>query len=147
MPISFLEHAYQEAEKAYQKNEVPIGCVIVQNNRIIAAAHNEKETRQDCTEHAEIRAIKLASSTLNQWRLLDCDLYSTCEPCLMCASAIIHARIKTVFYGVSDSKWGGETQFNIFSKQLFNHTIKYEYIPHEKSKTLLQQFFKEKRTA
>ena len=145
MVKSFLDHAYFEALKAYEIKEVPVGAIIVQNETIIASAYNQKETLNDCTEHAEMAVIRKASKLLQQWRLLDCDIYCSLEPCLMCATAIIHARIKNVYYGVKDNKWGGETHFNIFSQNYFNHKVNSNYIEHKKSKVLLKNFFKERR--
>ena len=142
MHSQFLDQAYKQAQKALEKGEVPIGCVITLNNKIIARAYNKKEQKNDCTAHAELLAIKKASKKLNDWRLTECILYSSCEPCAMCAAAILHARIRTVIYGVTDSKWGGESQCQLFSKKQFNHKTHHHYIEHKKSKTLLQEFFK-----
>ena len=97
----YMKEAIKEAKKASQKLEVPVGCVIVHNEKIIARAHNQKETKQDTTKHAEIIAIQKASKKLEAWRLLDCEMYVTLEPCSMCAGAIIQARIKKVHIGVN----------------------------------------------
>ena len=90
----FMKEALNEAKKAYEKLEVPVGAVIVKNGKIIARAHNEKETKFDTTKHAEILAIQKASKKLKSWRLIDCDMYVTLEPCPMCAGAIINSRIR-----------------------------------------------------
>ena len=90
----FMREALKEAQKAFVQLEVPVGCVIVKDGKIIAKAHNLKETKQDTTKHAEILAIQKASKKLQSWRLLDCEMYVTLEPCSMCAGAIIQARIK-----------------------------------------------------
>ena len=90
----FMKEALKEAKKAYEKLEVPVGAVIVSNGKIIARAHNLKESKKDTTKHAEILAIEKASKKLEAWRLLDCEMYVTLEPCSMCAGAIINARIK-----------------------------------------------------
>ena len=103
MNEKYLEIAFNEAEKAYKLNEVPIGAVIVKNNKIISKAHNLKESNMCCIFHAEIIAIKEASKKLNNWRLNDCDIYVTLDPCPMCASAIKQSRIKNVYSANSNS--------------------------------------------
>ena len=102
----FMKEALKEAKKAYDKLEIPVGAVIVRDNKIIARAHNLKELKQDTTKHAEILAIKKASKKLNNWRLTDCEIYVTLEPCPMCAGAIINSRIKKVYIGAKDLKTG-----------------------------------------
>ena len=104
MQEKFMKQALKEAKKAYEKLEVPVGAVIVKNGKIIARAHNQKETKYDTTKHAEILAIQKASKKLGSWRLIDCDMYVTLEPCPMCAGAIINSRIKNVYIGASDEK-------------------------------------------
>lgn len=141
----FWKNTFKEAQKAQLKKEVPVGCIIVHNNDIIAKAHNLKETTQDCTAHAEILAIKKAQKKLNSWRLNNCNLYVTLEPCPMCAGAILHARINTIFYATKDSRWGAETKLNMFSKQHFNHKVDHYYIEKKESLELLQNFFKQLR--
>ena len=94
MEQKFMYQALKEAEKAYNKLEVPVGCIIVKDGKIIARAHNLKETKMDTTKHAEILAIQKASKKLKSWRLIDCEMYVTLEPCPMCAGAIIQSRIK-----------------------------------------------------
>ena len=117
---TFLELAIQEAKKGETIGEVPVGAVIVKDGKVITSAHNLKETQHDATAHAEILAIKKASQILGDWRLIECEIYVTLEPCAMCASAILHARLKRVVYGVSDPKWGGETKLNLFSEKQFS---------------------------
>ena len=107
MQQKFMKAALKEAQKAYDKLEVPVGCVIVKDNKIIARAHNLKETKTDTTKHAEILAIQKASKKLKSWRLTDCDMYVTLEPCSMCAGAIIQSRLNKVYYGAYDEKTGG----------------------------------------
>ena len=102
----FMKEALKEAKKAYDKLEVPVGAIIVKDGKIIAKAHNLKETKFDTTKHAEILAIQKASKKLNSWRLLDCEMYVTLEPCSMCAGALINSRIKKVYIGTSDEKTG-----------------------------------------
>ena len=100
MNEKYMEIAYLEAKKAYKKMEVPVGAVIVKDNKVISKAHNLAETKNDCTKHAEIIAIKKASKKLKNWRLIDCDLYVTLEPCEMCKGAISLSRIKNVYFSV-----------------------------------------------
>ena len=106
MPEKFMKEAIKEAKKAYEKEEVPVGAVIVKDGKIIARAHNLKETKIDTTCHAEILAIKKASKKLNSWRLENCEMYVTLEPCSMCAGALIQSRIKKVYIGTMDYKTG-----------------------------------------
>ena len=102
----YMKQALKEAEKAYKKLEVPVGAVIVKDGKIIARAHNQKETRTATTKHAEIIAIQKASKKLESWRLIDCEMYVTLEPCSMCAGAMINSRIKKVYIGAMDEKTG-----------------------------------------
>ena len=93
----FMKEALKEAKKAYEKLEIPVGAVIVKEGKIIARAHNLKESKHDTTKHAEILAIQKASKKLESWRLIDCDMYVTLEPCSMCAGALINARIRKLY--------------------------------------------------
>ena len=123
----FMKEALKEAKKAYDKLEVPVGAVIVKDGQIIAKAHNLKETKFDTTKHAEILAIQKASKKLNSWRLLDCEMYVTLEPCSMCAGALINSRIKKVYIGTSDEKTGAVgSVFNLLEDYTFNHKVEYE---------------------
>ena len=97
MQEKFMKEALKEAKKAYKKLEIPVGAVIVKDGKIIARGHNLKETKEDTTKHAEIIAIQKASKKLSAWRLIDCEMYVTLEPCAMCAGAIINSRIKKVY--------------------------------------------------
>lgn len=144
-----MKVALKEAKKACEKLEVPVGAVIVKDGKIIAKAHNQKETKFDATKHAEILAIQKASRKLGAWRLLDCEMYVTLEPCSMCAGAIINSRIKKVYIGASDEKTGAVgSKLNLFSDYKFNHEVYYEKgILEEESKNILQQFFKKLRIA
>lgn len=145
----FMKVALKEAKKACGKLEVPVGAVIVKDGKIIAKAHNQKETKFDTTKHAEILAIQKASKKLGAWRLLDCEMYVTLEPCPMCAGAIINSRIKKVYIGASDEKTGAVgSKLNLFSDYKFNHEVDYEKgILEEEARNILQQFFKELRIA
>jgi tRNA(adenine34) deaminase len=142
----YLNLALEEAEKAASKGEVPVGAIIVLDNTVIAKAHNLKETQNDCTAHAEILAIKQAQSAMNNWRLSDCTMYSTLEPCVMCAGAILHARLKRLVFGAQDLKWGGfGTKVDLAEKGLFNHPIDIEYLNTPESENILKNFFKKMR--
>ena len=119
----YMKEAIKEAKKAAKKLEVPVGCIIVKNGEIIARAHNIKETKQDTTKHAEIIAIQKASKKLGEWRLLDCEMYVTLEPCSMCAGAMIQARIKKVYIGAKDEKTGacGSEECETILKEFFKY--------------------------
>lgn len=134
------------AYKAYLKDEIPVGAVIVKNNKIIASAYNKREKTQIATHHAEIIAIQKACKKLKSWRLDNCDLYVTLEPCPMCAGAIINARIKNLYYSVTDENSGGISRFNLLTNTL-NHTTNSFHIKEyeAQNKDLIKRFFKEKR--
>lgn len=139
----FMKEALKEAKKAYDKLEIPVGAVIVKDGKIIARAHNLKETKKDTTNHAEILAIKKASKKLDSWRLLDCEMYITLEPCAMCAGAIIQSRIKKIYIGTLDEKTGAAgSVLNVFEYQ-FNHQVEVEKgILKENCENILKDFFK-----
>ena len=143
----FMKEALKEAKKAYEKLEVPVGAVIVKNGKIIARAHNLKETKKDTTKHAEILAIEKASKKLDAWRLLDCEMYITLEPCSMCAGAIINSRIKKIYIGALDEKTGAAgSVLNLFEDYKFNHNVEIEKgILGEECEKILKDFFKELR--
>ena len=143
----FMMEALKEAKKAYDKLEVPVGAVIVKEGKIIARAHNLKETKTDTTKHAEILAIQKASRKLKSWRLLDCDMYVTLEPCSMCAGAMINSRIRKIYIGTQDAKTGAVgSVFNLFNDYTFNHKVEYEKgILKDDCEKLLKEFFKELR--
>lgn len=144
MQEKYMEIAMKEAEKAYKKNEVPVGCVIVKNNKILAKTHNLKENKHSALYHAELIAIKKVSKKLKNWRLIDCEMYITMQPCPMCASAIKQSRIKKIYYG-TDNK-----NNNISNKILNENDIneKIEIIPYileDKCKKIVQKFFEKQR--
>lgn len=143
----YMKIALKEAQKAYEKDEVPVGAIIVKNEKIIARAHNQKEEKTDTTKHAEILAIQKASKKLKAWRLEDCTMYVTLEPCTMCIGAAINARIKRLVYGASDEKTGAcGSVLNIPEEYKFNHIVEIEKnVEEEKCKEILQTFFKELR--
>ena len=139
----FMNEALKQAKKAYSKFEVPVGAVIVKDGKIIARAYNQKETKFDTTKHAEILAIQKASKKINSWRLIDCDMYVTLEPCPMCAGAIIQSRIKNVYYGTKDEKTGAiGSVLNLFEDYKFNHKPNFKSgILENECKKILQDFF------
>lgn len=140
----FMKQALKEAKKAYEKLEVPVGAVIVKDGKIIAKAHNLKETKTDTTKHAEILAIQKASKKLESWRLLDCEMYITLEPCSMCAGAIINSRIKKVYIGALDEKTGAAgSVLNLFEDYKFNHKVEVKKgVMQEECENILKDFFK-----
>ena len=143
----YMKQALKEANKAYKKLEVPVGAVIVKDGKIIARAHNQKETKTDTTKHAEILAIQKASKKLESWRLIDCEMYVTLEPCSMCAGAIINSRIKKVYIGAMDEKTGAVgSVLNLFEDYTFNHKVESETgIMKKECQETLKKFFKELR--
>ena len=147
MEEKFMQEALKEAKKAYDKLEVPVGCVIVKEGKIIARGHNLKETKKDTTKHAEMIAIQKASKKLDSWRLIDCEMYITLEPCSMCAGAIINSRIKKIYIGALDEKTGAAgSVFNLFQDYTFNHKVEVETgILKEECEKILKDFFKELR--
>lgn len=143
----FMNEALKEAKKAYDKLEIPVGAIIVKDGKIIARAHNQKETKFDTTKHAELLAIQKASKKLKSWRLIDCEMYVTLEPCSMCAGAIINSRIKKVYIGTMDNKTGAAgSVLNLFDDYIFNHKVEIETgILNDECKSILKSFFKDLR--
>ena len=143
----YMKEALKEAKKAYEKLEIPVGAVIVKNGEIIARAYNVKEEKNDTTKHAEILAIQKASKKLKAWRLNDCEMYVTLEPCPMCAGALIQSRIKKVYIGALDEKTGAcGSVLNLLEDYKFNHQVEIEKgICKEECVKILKDFFKELR--
>ena len=143
----YMSEALKEAQKAFDGDEVPVGAVIVHKARIIARAHNQIKLLRDPTAHAEMIAITQAASYFNNERLLGAVLYSTIEPCSMCAGALVLARIKRVVYGSDDPKTGGcGSVFNIINNKRLNHRVELQKGVLEKDcACLLKEFFKKKR--
>ena len=141
----WMFYALKEADKAFNLDEVPIGSVIVNNNRIIGRGFNQIESLKDSTAHAEIIAITSASNSIGDWRLNNCSIYVTKEPCIMCIGAIINARIEKVYYGISDIENGFRLGENSI-KSKYSH-LKYikGNILKEESKKIIQDFFLKKR--
>jgi tRNA(adenine34) deaminase len=143
----FMRLALREAERALEHDDVPVGAVVVHDGEVAGAAHNERELRQDPTAHAELLAIREASRALGRWRLLDCVLYVTLEPCAMCAGAIVLARVPRVFYGASDPKAGAAgSVLDVLDEPSLNHRPQVEAgLLAEESAALLRDFFGERR--
>lgn len=143
MEEKFMNEALKEARKAYEKLEIPVGAVIVKNGKIISRAHNLKETKQTATAHAEILAIQKANKKLNNWRLIDCDMYVTLEPCSMCMGAIISSRIKNIYIGTLDQKKEEKIDIQKY-KEEYDVNIKYGICGAE-CESILKEFFKDLR--
>jgi len=143
----FMQEALKEARVAFEKDEVPVGAVIVHENRIIARAHNQIRTLKDPTAHAEMIAITQAASSLGNERLLGASIYVTIEPCSMCAGALILSRVKRIIYGADDPKTGAcGSVLNIASHRKLNHRIKVtKGVLREECSKILQEFFQSKR--
>lgn len=147
MNEKYMKIAIKEAIKAKKNDDVPVGAIIVLDNKIISRGHNMKEKKQCPTQHAEIIAIEKAAKKLKTWHLDDCILYVTMEPCLMCAGAIIQSRIKKIVYGTKNYKFGYVDSIDkILSSKKNNHIVKIENgVLENETKTLIQDFFKNKR--
>ena len=146
MEEKFMLEALKEAKKAYEKEEIPVGAVIIKDGKIIAKAHNLREKKESAIAHAEILAIEKANKKLNSWRLVDCDMYVTLEPCTMCMGAIISSRIKNLYIGALDAKTGACGSFVDLSQHKFNHTVNiFKGILQDKCEYILKDFFKELR--
>lgn len=143
----FMRAAIREAKKAYALDEVPIGCVIVQDGKIIARGYNRRNTDKNALAHAELAAIKKASRKTGDWRLEDCTMYVTLEPCQMCAGAIVQCRLKKVYIATMNPKAGcAGSILNLLQMDKFNHRVEVERgILEEECSTMLSDFFKELR--
>lgn len=144
---NFMSLAMQQAHKAAAENEVPVGAVVIHNNKVIAAAHNLVETQKNSAAHAEMLAIAQACNIVQSKYLPDCDIYVTLEPCPMCAQALALARIRRLYFAAYDPKSGGvENGARIYNASSCHHQPEiYGGIGEQESKQLLQQFFKQKR--
>ena len=142
-----MKEALKEAELAALEDEVPIGCVIVCNDKIIARAHNQRETTNNPLGHAEMLAIKKASEIINDWQLVNCELYVTIEPCIMCAGAIIQSRIKKVVYGAPDYKGGAfGSSINVLEAKDINHRPEIvNGVLEKECQEVIKNYFKSKR--
>ena len=143
----YMKQAIKEAQKAELIDEVPIGCVIVKDDRIIARGHNVRENKNSPIGHAEIEAIRKAAKKLNAWRLEDCDIYITLEPCIMCSGAIIQARMRSVYFGAYDPKGGAlGSSIDVTKAANINHKIEiHGGILQEECAKLLTDYFRKKR--
>ena len=143
----YMKAAIRQAKKAYALDEVPIGCVIVQNDKIIARGYNRRNTEGNTLAHAELTAIRKASKKTGDWRLEDCTMYVTLEPCQMCAGAIVQARIPKVVIGCMNKKAGcAGSILNMFDMSAFNHQVETVYgICQEECSSLMKDFFADLR--
>ena len=147
MNVKFMNRAIELAKESASHDEVPVGVVIVKDDKIIAESGNRKERDNCAVCHAEIVAIKKAAEALGNWWLEDCDMYVTLEPCAMCAMAMIHSRIRHLYFGAYDEKTGAAgSRVNLFEKGLFNHDVEVDGgILKEECGALLTEFFRKKR--
>ncbi len=146
MKNKYMNLALEMAKKAYQKNEVPIGAVIVKNDKVISKGYNKREKTQNAILHAEIDAIIKACKKLKSWRLDGCEIYVTLKPCPMCAGAIVNSRIKTVYYGAVDTNDNENIFERIMENNLkLNHKTNHYFLKNNKCENILKTFFKNKR--
>ena len=143
----YMREAIKQAKKALALNEVPIGCVIVFEDKIIARGYNRRVTDKNTLSHAELNAIRKASKKLGDWRLDDCEMYITLEPCQMCAGAIVQSRIKKVYAGCMNPKAGcAGSVMNLLQVEKFNHQVEFEEgLLGEECSTMLSDYFRELR--
>jgi tRNA(adenine34) deaminase len=143
----FMREALRQAEKALKAEEVPIGAVVVQSGRVIARAYNQVEMLKDATAHAEMLAITQAEAAVGDWRLNDCDLYVTKEPCPMCAGAIVHVRMRRVIFGCADDRGGAAGGvMNLLQVPTLNHRCEITSgVMRDECAALLQSFFRARR--
>jgi tRNA(adenine34) deaminase len=143
----FMQLALKEAHKAARKGEVPVGAVVVKDGKVIGRGHNLTEAKQSALTHAEMMALNKASKKLKSWRLNDCDLYVTLEPCTMCGGAIVLSRIRNLFFGTTDPKAGAvESTCRVLDNPKLNHRVQVTGgILKEEGSRILSEFFKEIR--
>ena len=143
MENKFMKIALEEAHRAIDEGEMPVGAVVVKNGEVIATGHNVRNKEHDPTLHAEIVAIRKACDLLSDWRLTDCDIYVTLEPCVMCAGAIINSRMNSVYFGAYDAEYGAAGgRIDLFSKSYFgSNTAVYGGIMEEECNSMLKNFF------
>ena len=147
MDEKYMKLAIKEAMKAQDKEEVPIGAVIVKDDKVIARAHNLRAIKKQACAHAEILAIEKACKKLDAWRLEGCDMYVTLEPCAMCAGAILNARFRNVYIGTMEPRSGAVgSKINLFEQYNYNHVVNYQTgILGDECKKMMQDFFKKLR--
>jgi tRNA(adenine34) deaminase len=143
----FMREALRMAQKAYHANEVPVGAVVVREGRIIARAYNQVELLKDATAHAEMLAVTQAEAAVGDWRLIDCDLYVTKEPCPMCAGALVHTRVRRVIFGCADPSAGAAgSVMNLLQMPASNHRCEITSgVLQDKCAAILQDFFRKRR--
>src|SRR5207249_3518301 len=143
----FMREALRQAKKAYNADEVPVGAVVVRAGRIIARAYNQVELLKDATAHAEMLALTQAEAAVEDWRLVDCDLYVTKEPCVMCAGALIHVRIRRLIFGCADAKSGAAGgMINLLQHSALNHDCEITSgVLQNECAAILQNFFRKRR--
>jgi tRNA(adenine34) deaminase len=143
----FMREALRQAQKAYAAEEVPIGAVVVSGGKIIARAHNQVELLKDATAHAEMLVLTQAEAAVGDWRLTDCDLYVTKEPCAMCAGAVVHTRIRRLIFGCADSLAGAAgSLMNLLQMPTFNHRCEIiSGVLQKECAAILQDFFRKRR--
>src|SRR5436309_2209926 len=143
----FMREALRQAQKAYAADEVPVGAVVVRAGKIIARSHNQVELLKDATAHAEMLALTQAEAAVGDWRLVDCDLYVTKEPCVMCAGALVHVRIRRVIFGCADPRSGGAGGIlNLLQHPALNHRcIITAGVLENECAAILQDFFRQQR--
>ena len=139
----YMKIALKEAEKAFNKEEIPVGAIIVKDGQVVSKAHNLKETSKNACGHAEILSIQKACKKLDSWRLLDCEMYVTLEPCPMCAGALINSRISKVYIGTDDEKTGAcGTKLDLLKDYKFNHNVQVQkYILKEECSRNFKKIF------
>lgn len=146
MKDKFIDIALEEAKKAYKSNEVPVGAVIVNDGKVIAKSHNLKRNTNNVMNHAEIMCINEASKHIGDWRLNDCEMYVTLEPCPMCAGALAQSRIKKIYIGSeSNIKSNKKIIRNILQNSEYNHFVEIEYLNNKDCSQILTDFFSNKR--
>ena len=143
----FMREALRQAQKAFATDEVPVGAIIAREGKIIARAYNQVELLKDATAHAEMLALTQAEAAVGDWRLTDCDLYVTKEPCAMCAGALVHTRIRRVIFGCADPSGGAAgSVMNLLQTQSFNHRCQITSgILQKECAAILQDFFRKRR--
>ncbi len=146
LDIFFLKKALDLAKEAYIKGEVPVGCVVVKDGKVIGEAYNRRESLKDPTAHAEILALREAGKGSGNWRLEGCSVYVTLEPCPMCAYALILARVERLVFGALDDRQGGVMSlYNLLDDHRFNHRVKWIYKPMEECGNIIKDFFRKRR--
>ena len=143
----FMREALRQAQKAYAADEVPVGAVVVREDKIVGRAHNQVESLKDATAHAEMLALTQAEAAVGDWRLTDCDLYMTKEPCAMCAGAVVHTRIRRVIFGCADPTGGAAgSMMNLLQMQSLNHQCQITSgVLQKECAAILQDFFRKRR--